>query len=34
MEELIQFCDENKYYDYPVYQTYTEIEKEIKNRFY
>lgn len=30
MEELIQFCDENKYYDYPFYQTYTEIEKEIK----
>lgn len=29
MEELIQFCDENKYYDYPVYQTYTEVEKEI-----
>lgn len=29
LEELVKFCEENKFYDYPIYQSYIEIEKEI-----
>lgn len=28
MISLVTFCDKNKYYDYPIYQTLKEVEKE------
>lgn len=29
LEELVKFCDDTKFYDYPIYQNYIEVEKEI-----